>query len=358
MSRTLELSPIKNDPVIKDSIMTIEGLSYMSMSDNMRSTYHETQGGVRSVVPYITMPGILNRKQAMEGLIFKGVDEEYTWQNFEQYIKEGVIPYINADEPTRDILISVQTAQRMKLKVGEKVVVYFVQDEDQVKKAFTISGLYKTGLEEYDRKFAFLDMKVIQDVLGWRADQVSGLEIILDDVMDSEPIADYIYTEILPSDMYSETIKEKYRSMFDWIEMQDITGIMLLALMGIVALVNMSTALLIFILERSKMIGVLKALGYDNWSVRKIFVIVSLWILGWSIVIGNLLGIGLGMIQKHFGILKLNEADYYLSQVPISFDFIQIIGLNLLTILITTLLMIIPTLFVTRITPVKILRFK
>lgn len=355
LSRNFELTPVLNDQKLKDSILSIGYLEYASFFEP--DVVKTTKGGVSSIAPFINIPGILNRKDELEGIFLKGVNEEYSWEKFETYLKKGNFPTITPDKPTRDILISEQTSNRLKLDLGDKVVVYFVVDKDPIKKAFKVSGIYKTGLEDYDQKFAFMDMKVIQDVLEWRRDEVGGFEIFVDNIEDSEPIADYIYDAILPANMYTETILEKFRNMFDWIEMQDINGYLLFGLMSIVALINMCTALLILILERSKMIGVLKSLGQTSWSIRKIFIYNALWILGLALLIGNLLGLGLGYLQKYTGFIKLDEESYYLSEVPIYFQFSSVLLINIGAILMTALVMLIPTYLITRITPIKMLRF-
>lgn len=359
MSRTFELSPIKDDQAIKDSILSIEKIYYSSYNENSTSpSENETIGGVKDIVPYIVAPAIINSKtEEMEAILFKGLNHEYDWSHFESYLKDGAFPDITADKRTRDILISQQTANRLQVKVGEKVILYFLKEQEPIKKAFAVCGIYKTGLEEYDKKIAFVDIKVLQDVLEWKEDEVAGFEVFIDNIDDVEPIADYIYSEILPPSLYDETIKEKFASMFDWIKMQDINGILLLILMTIVAIVNMCTALLILILERSQMIGTLKSLGMSNWGLRKVFIYIALFIMGLSMLIGNVLGIGIGYFQKVTGLIKLNEESYYLSEVPISFDLMSIIGINIVTILITMLVMIVPTYLVTKIRPIEILRF-
>ncbi len=359
LSRSFELSPFKDDAALKDSILSIGTLSYAKVDKQGRLLgTSSTRGGVDQLNSYIMIPAILSNKKSMEGMVLKGVNEAFNWNKFESYLKEGRFPTITKDSTTREMLISEQTSLRNGLKIGDPVLVYFVNDQQQLKRKFKVSGIFRTGLEEYDRKFAFVDMGVIQQVLKWDKDMITGMEIFLDDIEDAEAIADYIYEEVLPNSLYSETIKERFRSMFDWIAMQDINGALLLTLMLIVALVNMSTALLILILDRTRMIGVLKSIGYSNWNVRKVFIYLSIWILIISLIIGNCMGIGFGLLQKATGLIKLNEANYYLSEVPIHFDFSAIILINVGTILVTLLVMVIPTFLVTRIKPVDILNIE
>lgn len=354
INRSLELSPIADSQALKDSIANIHSVV---QSDLTGTTQRKSQGGVRDIHPYIMLPAIINRKNDLEGIILKGVNHEYNWDNFQDYLKEGAFPDVGAVESTRDILISQQTAIRLKVGVGDKLVVYFLEEKESVKKSFQISGIYRTGLEEYDVKFAFLDMRIIQEVLEWQPEQVGGFEVFIEHVEDAGLIADYVYQEVLPPNLYAETIQEKFEGLFEWIELQDMNAYLLLILMTVVALINMSTALLILILERSKMVGILKAVGANNWTIRKIFIYTAVFIMGSAIILGNVLGLSIAFIQKYTGILKLDEATYYLSEVPIEFNVWSIILVNLGTIVTTLIFMIIPTYLVTRISVIKVLRF-
>lgn len=354
ISRTLELTPIENSTALKDSVASIGQIERDSQFDG----YEKSQGGVKSINPFIMMPGIIKTKHDdLEGIILKGVNNEYNWDNFNDYLKEGVFPN-QTTESKREILISEQTSRRLRVTVGDKLNVYFVKDKDAVKRQFKISGIYRTGLEEYDVKFVFVDMGVLQNVLDWDVSQIGGYEIFIDHINDAEIIADYVYEEILPANLYAQTIRDKFDNLFKWIELQDMNALLLLVLMTIVAIINMSTAILILILERSKMIGTLKALGMSDWGVRKIFIFNALWILSMALLLGNIIGIGMAYIQKQTGILKLDETNYYLSEVPIHFDALALVGVNALTIFITFLVMFIPSFLVTKISPIKILRFE
>lgn len=351
INRSLELSPILNNNDLKTAVASIEGVYDERDKDNY------TKGGVSRIHPYIMMPAIINRKDDLEGIILKGVDEEYDWTGFEQYLREGRFPDTSTKKPGRDILISEQTARRLQVDVDDKLVIYFLDEQEAVRKAFNISGIYKTGLEEYDVKFAFLHMGILQDVLEWDSAQVGGFEVFIDDIEDAELLADYIYNEILPPNLYAQTIKEKFDNLFEWIGLQDLNALLLLVLMTLVAVINMSTALLILILERARMIGVLKSIGANIWTIRKVFLYVAFWIMTASLILGNFLGLGLAAVQKYTGFMKLDETNYYLSEVPIEFNWYSILLLNLATMLVTVLFMLIPTYLVSRIQVIKILRF-
>jgi len=357
LNRSLELSPIENNENLKQMIADIDQVSSPAIESRFPGMGY-SKGGVQSIHPFIMLPAIINRKSDLEGIILKGINREYDWSKFQDYLKEGQFPDLSSDKPGRDILISQQTALRLRVNVGDKLVVYFLEDKDAVRKAFTISGIYRTGLEEYDVKFAFMDMRIIQEVLGWSPDQIGGFEVFIEHIEDAVVLADHIYNDLLPPNLYAETIQEKFDGLFEWIELQDMNAYLLLLLMTIVAIINMSTALLILILERSRMIGILKAVGAANVVIRKIFIYTALWIMLAALVLGNVLGLGVAWIQKLTGVLKLDESTYYLSEVPIEFNVWAIVIVNVLTVLMTLLFMLIPTYLVTKISVIKVLRFE
>ena len=237
-------------------------------------------------------------------------------------------------------------------------IIHFVEKGEQLKRRFKVSGVYRTGLEEYDRKFALVDIRQIQRLLGWEESQVSGFEVFIDDIDDLQPINEYIYFEELPADLYAETIREKLPEIFDWLDLQDINEVVILSLMIIVAIINMVTALMILILERTNMIGILKALGTANWGIRKIFLYYAAYIVILGLFWGNLIGIGLCLLQDRFEFITLSEENYYLSTAPIDLNFWPILLLNLGTLAITLFFLIIPSYLVTSISPVKAIRFK
>ena len=355
-TRNFELRPILNDTSLKDSILSIGFLEYTGRNKKNK-VLSSTKGGVKSMSPFITFPSIISTREDLEAIILKGINPEYDQEVFSKYLKEGSFPALSDSVASRDIIVSMQTAKRLNLKLNDPVDIHFIENKSQIKRRVKVGGIYKTGLEEYDRKFAFVDMRLIQRVIGWSNDQVSGFEIFVDDVEDAEVIADYVYNEVLPSHLYAQTIQEKQSGIFEWLELQDINETMILMLMILVAIINMSTGLLILILERSTMIGVLKSLGQTDWGVRKIFIISAVYIMGLALLFGNILGIGFGLLQKTFGFLTLDEANYYLTEVPIEFDILSILFINVGAIVVTIIAMLFPTFLVTRIKPIEILRF-
>lgn len=318
----------------------------------------KTRGGVRHVQTFALLPGIIETKTAIEGVILKGVSADFDWAFLDRYLQEGVRLEIPDSTAGDGILISRQTADRLSVGVGDRFIVYFVRDNQQLRRAFTIQGVYKTGLEEYDRKFALVDIRKIQQLLGWEEDQVAGFEVFIDDIRDLTVLSEYIYVEELPAYLYAETIREKLPSIFEWLELQNVNEKVILGLMLIVSIINMVTALLILILERANMIGILKAIGQSNWGVRQIFLYYGMYILTLGLFWGNLGGIGLCLIQKYFEVITLSEADYYLAVAPVDLNLWTILSLNLLTMGVTLLFLLAPSYLVSRIRPVQAIRFK
>ena len=344
-----------------DTIRQVEYLDYPSfmgirLSNNYAS--HYTKAGIRHIQGYALKPGIIETKEEIEGIILKGIGKDFDWEFLNNYLQEGEALALDSEKTSNGILISRQTADRLNIKLGDKFIVYFVQREAQLKRAFKVAGIYKTGLEEYDRKFALVDIRKIQQLLGWSENEVAGFEVFVENLDDLDVYRDYIYTEVLPPDLFPQSIRKKFPNIFEWLELQNINEKVILALMLVVGIINMVTALMILILERTNMIGILKALGARNWSIRKVFIYYATYIIGVGLFWGNIIGLGLCWIQHQFQIIRLSEADYYLSVAPVEVNLWTVLGLNLLTIVITLLFLIIPSYLVSRISPVKAIRFK
>lgn len=354
----LESYPISLNQPFYPSLDTLGPLLYQKSWGGLFERTAQTAGGVRHIQVYAIKPGIIETKKQIEGILLKGVGRDFQWDFLQKYMVEGEVLSLPDTAASSDILISRQTADRLEASVGDRFIVYFVQSNEQLRRAFTVKGIYKTGLEEYDKKFALVDIRKIQQLLGWQEDQVAGFEVFIEEIGDLPIFTDYIYYEAIPNDLTAESIREKFPSIFEWLELQDINEVVILSLMLVVSIINMITALMILILERTNMIGVLKALGQSNWGIRAIFLYYSGYILVVGLFWGNLLGIGLCLLQDRFGFIRLSEADYYLSVAPVAFNPLTILGLNGLTMLVTLLFLIIPSYLVSRISPVKAIRFK
>ncbi len=364
INRNFELTPINKNEKHFGDIKEIRQIEYQADAKILGMTIHGkvsdkiTNGGVKGVHSYIILPGLLSTKQNFHGMLLKGIDDKYDWERIKTFITTGNKINFLKDTASSDLLLSKNISEKLNIKPGDKVILSFIRDNQQIKRRFQVCGIYNTGLEEYDKRFGLVDIRKLQEILTWPESDVQGMEIVLDDFRDMDVITDYIYYEILPQQYFAESIRSKFPSIFEWLNLQDINEKIILQLMVIVAIINMITVLLILILERTQMIGILKSLGMHNWMIRKIFLYNAGYIIFYGLLIGNFLGISMALLQKHFQFIKLDEANYYLSTAPIQINWTTIMMLNTGTFLITVVALIFPTLLVTRITPVRALRFE
>ncbi|MCO5232675.1 MAG: FtsX-like permease family protein [Chitinophagales bacterium] len=313
---------------------------------------------VKSGAPFINKAGIIKTKNAMEGIILKGVNQEYDWKFIQTYLVEGHTPKVQKDSTSREILISSSTAKRIEVKTGDALIIYFLSKDGirPVGRKFKVAGLYHTGLEEYDTRFAIGDAKILQDINHWSSDQYSGYEVKTKDISNLPETTQKIY-QVLPPLYNATSIRDIQSNIFDWLELLVKNEVFVLILMLIVALLNMTTALMILILDRTKMIGILKAIGATQAQIKNIFIYNAMIILGYSLTIGNLIALAICWLQQTFKIIKLDESAYYFKEVPVQFDWISIIGINLLTILITLLILLLPSMIISKISPLKAIRY-
>ncbi len=358
-----ESVPVSTDQVFYPDITDIESFTYpstfkfMGYENEGWISMKQTNGGVRHIQTFAQKIGVIKTKHEIEGIILKGVGQDYDWDNLDEFISKGRRLDMSSNKASREILISEQTSKRLELDTGDRFLIYFVKGENQIKKRFEVAGIYKTGLEEYDTKFALIDIRQIQDINGWNENEVSGFELFVDDINDMKPISDAIYDE-LPMNLYSSTIENIDPNIFGWLELQDMNELVILTLMIIVGLINMVTALIILILERTNMIGTLKSLGANNWEIQKIFLYYGAYITLLGLFWGNILGFALCFIQDQFGLIRLPEEDYYVSVAPIDINFGYILLLNLGVLAITVFILVVPSFLVRVISPVKAIRFK
>jgi lipoprotein-releasing system permease protein len=302
--------------------------------------------------------GIIRTETAFEGIILKGVETDYQWNNIKEYIVSGKLPDFSKGI-NQEVVISQFLANRLNLKVGDSFNTFFIK-EDQNKlpnsRRFKITGIFNSGFQEFDATYIIGDIRHIQRMNKWKPDQVGAFEVFVNDFNNIEAIGEKVY-EQTSSTLDTKTIIEKYSYIFEWLKLFDFNIIIILAVMILVATINMVVALLVLILERTQMIGILKALGASNWSVRKIFLYNAFYLIVRGLFWGNLIGISLLLLQQYFGIITLNPENYYVNQAPVYLNWGYIVLLNLLTVTVCFLVLLIPSYIITKISPVKAIRF-
>ncbi|QTE40077.2 ABC transporter permease [Mucilaginibacter sp. P25] len=312
---------------------------------------------ITHVMPVATKPGIVKANNEIEGVVLKGVDKNYDWSYFKKMMVAGeVISFADSVEAQKEIMISQTTADRLKLKVGDKLLMYFVED-DLRRRQFKIKGIFNIGVEEVDKTFVIGALSLINRLNNWKPNEIGQYELRVAD-FDHINEAAYALETVLPVKLKEYTIEEDYPTIFEWLNLLDVNSVVMLVLMVAVAVINMISALLIMILERTAMIGMLKAMGASNWAIRKIFLINASYLIGFGLLLGNLLGIGLGYFQMYTHFFQLDQASYYMTFVPVEFNIFDIVVLNIGTLIICLLVLIIPSTLVSRISPVKAIQFK
>lgn len=320
--------------------------------------------GVAHIQKYAYKQGILKTDSDFLGVVFKGVGNDFDTTFISQYIVEGSLPRFSSDASHNKILISNDMAKKLKIKAGSKIFAYFIDNNGVRVRRFTIQGIYQTNLSQYDRVICFTDLYTAVKLNGWQPDQVSGLEVKVKDLSQINQAEDYYINKVnRQTDHYgqtytSQTIKEMNPQIFSWLDLLDLNVWIILALMTAVAAVTMISGLLIIILERTKMIGILKALGARNKTIRHIFLWLATFIIGRGMVIGNCLALVLLLIQKYTGLIKLNPETYYVSSVPIELNVPAIVLINIATLLICVFILIAPSYLVAHIHPSKSMHYE
>lgn len=302
--------------------------------------------------------GIIRTETAFEGIILKGVGTDYQWSNIKEYIVSGRLPDFSKGI-NQEVVISQFLANRLNLKVGDSFNTFFIKEnQNQLPniRRFKITGIFNSGFQEFDATYIIGDIRHIQRINKWAPDQVGAFEVFVNDFDRIKVSGEEVYQQTA-STLDTKTIIEKYSYIFEWLKLFDFNIIVILVIMILVATINMVVALLVLILERTQMIGILKALGASNWSVRKIFLYNAFYLIARGLFWGNLIGISLLLIQQYFGIIKLNPENYYVNQAPVYLNLGYIALLNLLTVTVCFLVLLIPSYIITKISPVKAIRF-
>ena len=317
-------------------------------------SYLNSNTNLQSFAPFATKPCIVSANGEVEGINFKGIDKSYDWTFINKHLISGKI--IDFSDSKDQILLSDYTAKRLNLKVGDRFLVHFVQNPPKRRK-LTLVGIYSVGIENIDKSFAIGDLNLLRSVNNWEANQMGGIELRVKDFVRLDTVANAIYNN-LELKLRSRSVKESTPEIFEWLSLLDVNTQILLVLMMIVGVINMVTALLIMILERTNMIGLLKAMGAANTIVMKIFLYNAFYLVLIGLFLGNVLGLGLAALQHYTHIFKLEQSNYYLAFVPVEVHFLDVLLLNIATVVICLLVLVIPSMLVGRISPLKAIRFK
>ncbi|MCG2615684.1 ABC transporter permease [Terrimonas sp. NA20] len=315
--------------------------------------------GIESIHPFATKYATLKTRDDIEGVLLKGVDSSYDFVHFASFIREGRAIHFNDSTYSREIMISAYTAKQLQLAVNDRVLIYFIRPDGTYRPdRLTVAGIFKTGIEEYDKTFAIGDLKLLQRLNDWSATEVGGYEIFLKDYRMMDSVAEDLYNmDLFPLTWDTRTVRDISPNIFDWLYIQNKNRNVLLGLMIIVALINLITCLIILVLERVRMIGILKALGATNWTIQQIFLRHSLFITLAGIAVGTGVALGILYLQQATGFIKLQEDAYYLSEAAVSIVWWEVGAVCGGTLLICFLVLMIPTILVRKIQPVKAIRF-
>jgi lipoprotein-releasing system permease protein len=332
--------PIQEDPVLVQKVKNMPG--------------------VNSIHPFATKYAILKTTDEMEGVLVKGFDASFSFKHLQPFLQKGGrwIQY-NDSSYSREIVMSTFTSQQLGLKVNDRILIYFVRPDGTLRPdKLTVVGLYKTGIEEYDRTFALGDLKLLRRLNSWRDDEIGGYEIFLNDIRSMDDVSTSIYeTSNFPVLWETKTSRELYPNVFDWLNVVGTNGTVLILFVTIIAIINFITCLIILVLERVKMIGILKAMGASNWSIQKVFILHSAFITLVGITIGTLVSLGLLWLQMKTGFVRLREAEYYMSTAAVKIDWTEVLLVIGGTLGLSLVVLLIPSLLVRKIQPIKAIRF-
>lgn len=318
----------------------------------------KTVSGVNHVQAIASKAGIIRTAEAFEGIVFKGVGKEYKWDVLNEYIIEGRKPDL-MHNLNNEVLLSQYLANRLNLKVGDTFNTFFMKEVGNGMpnlRVFKLVGIYNSGFQEFDATYLIGDIRHVQRINKWKEGQVGSFEVFIDDFSQIKEKGEEIYHAIPPT-LNCQTIQEKYFNIFEWLKLFDTNILVIIVIMIVVSTINMVVALLVLILERTQMVGMLKALGATNWSVRKVFLYNAAYLIIKGLFWGNTISIGLLLIQKYFGIIQLPPENYYVTVAPVAIDVPAILLINLGTVIICLALLLIPSYIITKISPVKALRF-
>lgn len=313
--------------------------------------------GVKEIRRFATKPGIINVNGEVEGVVLKGIDQSYNQDFIHNMLVDGEsLDFTDSTESITQILISSYTARRLELQVGDDFIMYFVQEPIRRRK-FTVKGIFNTSAEELDKTYVIGALPLISRLNDWSAEEAGGYEVVINDFNRIHELT-YEVANVLPVDFEATNLRSRFPEIFQWLDLLDANPQIILALMMIVAIINMISALLIIILEKTQMIGILKALGFEDGGLRKVFLYHSAYLVGLGLLIGNVLAILLYIIQKNTHFIKLDEASYFVSYVPVEIGLMEVAIINVGVMIIALLVLIIPSYIIGKINPIRTIQFR
>ena len=317
-----------------------------------------TVSDIKNIQIFASKGGVLRTKKDFEGIVFKGVSLDYDWSFFQEYMIEGRIPNLNLLR-TKEVLLSKTVVDRLHLKLNDTILSTYIKNTGSKlpsNRKYTIVGIYNTGFAQFDKSVMIGDIREVQRLNKWTKNQVGGFEVLLNDFEEIQEKGNQIYNNI-GAELNSKTIVESYPTIFEWINLFDNNILFIIVIMVLIASINMITALLVLILERVQMIGVLKALGGNNWSVRKIFLYNATFLVLKGLFWGNIIGLSILFIQEYTGVITLDPETYYVSKVPVYINLFTVFMLNIGTLFLCFLMLLIPSYIITKISPIKSIKF-
>jgi lipoprotein-releasing system permease protein len=344
-----------------DSNASQESIFPITLDEKTERFYPEftTVDGISHIQAVATIFGVIMTDSIFEGAVLKGVGKDYDWKYFKEFLVEGRVPSFEK-KWSEEILISKYLADRLEFAVGDRFQMHFLNDD--TKKPISsvglqIVGIYNSGFQDFDATYLVGNLRHVQRINNWTPNQIGNFEVFIDDYDDIDRLGVEVFQNT-PSTLNTVTINDKFYSIIEWVKIFDKNIYGIIGIMILVAGINMITALLVLILERTQMIGILKALGSTNWSIRKLFLFNASHLILLGLFWGNVLGLGVLFAQKYFKIFPLDPSVYYVTEAPVYISFSYIILLNIGTLVLCLLMLLIPSFIITRISPVKAIRFE
>ena len=310
---------------------------------------------VEFIQPFAHKPGLLQKQDEVYGILYKGITEEFKQSLFDEYLVEGEFISFNDSTFSRDVLVSRRMANDLDLSIGDRVVAYFIMDPPRTR-SFYVKGIYNTALDNFDKNVIIGDLKMIRGLNGWKADEVGGYEVFLND-MDKIEAADLSVSMKVGVEQFTERVDDKFAQIFDWLNLLRQNVSIFIWLILIVACFNMASVIFIMVMERTQMIGIFKAVGATNGQIRRIFSYNGIRLVMKGMIYGNLIALVFGALQDYFRIIPLDPANYYMEYAPISWNWGIWLVLNVLVLLVVSVVLFFPTAIISRIRPVKAIRF-